>query len=300
MKKLLFRRLKCCLLGDRWVTVLMYHSVAPDAARNWGPWEYAVTPEQFKQHINHIAQEYEPTTLDSLINNSSVPENAIVVTFDDGFQDTLTTALPILETYGVPATVHVTTGFLSDHHAPFEYRVAESLQAMDHIDVSVNGLHLERALPTDEALVRAYDKIKQWGMHVGREKRRELLSQLPDTKGGIKMLTEPEIEKLSNHPLITVGAHGHDHLPLTGRKQSTVKTDIEDCREQLESLTETSIDHFSYPYGAFDYEVTSVVKQLGFKTATTTRPYDFVLSSNKELYYEIPRFDASNGLREII
>lgn len=278
----------------------MYHSVTPNAVRNWGPWRFAITPQQFKNHLDYITRWHEPIMLDSILNDSAVPENGVVITFDDGFQDTLTTALPILEAHDIPATIYVTTGFLPDHCVPFEYGVAESLRTADWVNVSVGGLQLERALPTDEKVVRAYDEIKKWGMHVEREDRYELLSQLPNTDDAVDMLTEADVAELATHPLITVGAHGHEHLPLTTRGEGAVRADIKQCLKQLESLMDRSVDHFSYPYGAFDENVTSILKEFSFKTAASTHPADFVLDLDRQYPYEIPRFDASNGLNDII
>lgn len=296
----LIHRAKYELLGTQWVPVLMYHSIVSKATRNWGPWQYAVTPDRFNRQISYISQEYEPIALSRIIDDTPLPDDGVILTFDDGFRDTLTTALPILEKYEVPATVYMTTGFLSEYNDPFEYAVAETLEKTNYVGISVNGLHLEQPLLTDEATVRAYDEIKQWGMHANRKDRRNLLSQLPSTETTIEMLTETDVEELSTHPLITVGAHGRDHLPLTTRGRSAIKTDIQQCQERLELLTDTSINHFTYPYGEFNDEVISVLKELDFMTAATTRPADFVLDSNVELQYEIPRFDASNGLGGVL
>lgn len=294
------RRAKYDLLGTQWATVLMYHSVAPEATRNWGPWKYAVTLDRFERHVERVAQEYEPVALDRLCDDRPTPEDAVVITFDDGFRDTLTAALPILEEYGAPATVYVTTGFLSNRREPFEYAVAESLRTADDVDVSVNGLHLERTLPTEEAVIRAYDEIKEWGMRVGSDDRFELLSQLPGSDGFVEMLTDEDVAELASHPLITIGAHGYDHLPLTTRSRSVVRADVERCRERLELLTDASVDHFSYPYGSFDGEVISVLGELGFGTGATTRPADVVLDFEGQKRYELPRFDASDGLEGVL
>ena len=42
----------------------------------------------------------------------ALPERPVVLTFDDGFADFFTEALPILQLYNFTATLYVTTGFI--------------------------------------------------------------------------------------------------------------------------------------------------------------------------------------------
>lgn len=62
-------------------------------------------------HTHH----YTPITVTQLIHartQNELPERPIVLTFDDGFADFLTAALPILKHYGFVATLYVTSGFI--------------------------------------------------------------------------------------------------------------------------------------------------------------------------------------------
>ena len=90
--------------------VLVYHSVS-DA-----PWHYAVRPHDFERQIRYLAKHYHPVSLDDVIGYGAGEKNlpprrdAVAVTFDDGYKDFTTHALPILEKYRIPATVFVCAG----------------------------------------------------------------------------------------------------------------------------------------------------------------------------------------------
>lgn len=95
--------------------ILLYHSVddepAPDVAR------WSVTPAQFSEHMTVLRDGGWTTfTLSDLVrlrdSGATWPERAVAVTFDDGFEDVLTRAMPVMD--GMVGTVYVTSGWLRD------------------------------------------------------------------------------------------------------------------------------------------------------------------------------------------
>ncbi|HEX7497136.1 MAG TPA: polysaccharide deacetylase family protein [Candidatus Limnocylindrales bacterium] len=96
------------------IPILIYHSLAAEAAEPYRP--YSMDPGRFAEHMEHIAAGgYETLTVGQLSaalagHNGSVPERPLVITFDDGFEDTYSVALPILTKLGLRSTVYVVTG----------------------------------------------------------------------------------------------------------------------------------------------------------------------------------------------
>src|SRR5206468_3352471 len=95
------------------IPILMYHSIADDASPKFKP--FTVKPALFAENIAYLYhQGYTPMTVTQLMNtfsqaNTLLPERPIVLTFDDGFADFFTAALPILQQYGFVATLYVAT-----------------------------------------------------------------------------------------------------------------------------------------------------------------------------------------------
>jgi peptidoglycan/xylan/chitin deacetylase (PgdA/CDA1 family) len=75
-----------------------------------------VSPERFEAQIAYLRNHgYTPLTVSGLVarrNTNSLPLDPVVVTFDDGFSDFCTNALPILEQYACSATLYITTGYV--------------------------------------------------------------------------------------------------------------------------------------------------------------------------------------------
>lgn len=87
------------------VVVLMYHSIGHPE------WKLAVTPEMFERQMKYLAKNGLAVPLADIVSyargEKKLFAHAVAVTFDDGYRDALTTALPILERYRIPATVFV-------------------------------------------------------------------------------------------------------------------------------------------------------------------------------------------------
>lgn len=101
-------------LTDR-LPILMYHRVAPEGVS--GLDRYRVTPEAFEAQMGWLAANgYYATDLETWRAATrqfrGLPGRAVILTFDDGYQDFYDHAWPILEKYGFTATVFVVPSFV--------------------------------------------------------------------------------------------------------------------------------------------------------------------------------------------
>ena len=97
--------------------VIMYHSVFDTA-----PQEYIVTPEQLESDLQWLRNNgYTSVTAQQLINYTrnkcELPEHPVLITFDDGYYNNLSEALPLFEKYDMHAIVSI-VGKFTDSLAP--------------------------------------------------------------------------------------------------------------------------------------------------------------------------------------
>ncbi|WP_137284654.1 polysaccharide deacetylase family protein [Halorussus salinisoli] len=257
-------------------TVVMFHGVSECASRDWGPWQYTVTPDQLDERLARLCKHHKIVSLDELsawlAGRGSIPEDALVVTFDDGYRDFLTEAVPILERYKVPATVYVSTSLLGAD-PPFEQRLGEALLAMDTIDVTFDGSRIDRSLDSLDDVVSVYEMLRGATKYARTEHREALLSRL-DTSGASteEMLTPTAVSDLADHPLVTVGSHGHEHVPFGMLSGDEIAENVETSVERLASLLGRRPRHFSFPYGSHDRAAIRTVHSRGFESVATTEP----------------------------
>jgi peptidoglycan/xylan/chitin deacetylase (PgdA/CDA1 family) len=100
------------------IPILMYHSISEQAAPKFK--RFAVAPALFQAHMAYLHQHaYTPVTITQLIQAISqvslpLPEKPVLITFDDGFSDFYTEALPVLKHYSFVATLYIVTAFINE------------------------------------------------------------------------------------------------------------------------------------------------------------------------------------------
>jgi peptidoglycan/xylan/chitin deacetylase (PgdA/CDA1 family) len=94
----------------RTIPILMYHSISRVATDRFRP--FTMTPERFEGHLAYLAdQHYATYTVSELVaaleSDTVLPERVALITFDDGFADFHSAALPLLQQYGHRSTLYV-------------------------------------------------------------------------------------------------------------------------------------------------------------------------------------------------
>jgi peptidoglycan/xylan/chitin deacetylase (PgdA/CDA1 family) len=88
--------------------ILMYHMIRePISGAKFN--SLRVSPAMFEKQIRHLHDnDWHFFTLSELITSKhKLPEKSIAITFDDGYEDNLTNALPILKKYQAKATIYL-------------------------------------------------------------------------------------------------------------------------------------------------------------------------------------------------
>ena len=86
------------------LTVFCYHDVSSNPSEFSEKFGLNVYPEEFNFQINFINRNFNVISPDDLI-GGQVPENAAMITFDDGFRSYFKNAVPILEKYNSPSMI---------------------------------------------------------------------------------------------------------------------------------------------------------------------------------------------------
>ena len=173
------------------VPILMYHHVAPmEEARKEGHAPLTVDSGIFASQMQYLADRgYRVITLQTLSDffdaKENLPPKAVVLTFDDGYVDFYTHALPILESHQYKSDLFVPTGLMEnpgyltweqiksastrgvriDHHTWSHANIAQTSETFFHRELDIASQQLiERGYgPTT---IFAYP----YGNHNGQDK----------------------------------------------------------------------------------------------------------------------------------
>ncbi len=257
--------------------VLAYHRVADVADDRYG---LAQSPEAFRAQMRHLREHYHPMSLHDLVESASqgeLPQNAVAVTFDDGYLDMLEIASPILAEFGIPATFFITTEGLEREMTYWWDALERFLSGSDRTDHDELYDRLQRSPPAQrDALLR------ELGVDLTpQDMQRPMLAK--------------EVLRLAERDGHTLGAHGVHHLALPQQPYETQRREIMESKTTLEDLLGMPVTSFAYPYGALDDTTVSLVAAAGFEIAVTCEEASVtgtsVMASNGRL--RIPRRTVS-------
>jgi peptidoglycan/xylan/chitin deacetylase (PgdA/CDA1 family) len=106
------------------IPVLMYHGINSVIGSAHPYFETNTSPIVFARQMQHLHERgYKPIALSTavrMINSGTCPQRSVVITFDDGFRDFYTHAMPILEKHQFPATMFVVSSFMGSRTARFD------------------------------------------------------------------------------------------------------------------------------------------------------------------------------------
>ena len=252
------RRLRRRRVGARRF-VFLYHRIA---SPEHDPFALSVSAHQFEDHLDILRSHCQMVTLDELLDTRSANRSTLAsVTFDDGYTDNLTTAMPILRGVGIPATFFICTGCLGDVRGFWWDRVATAIAAADTAapafeltkDISLTG-----DLSSPDARRRATLDIaaRLQRMHplqrdrVVEELETVLLAGTSHTRESCPVLDEAGVRELGSQPLAQLGAHTHSHPMLSVLTREEQLAEINRGAAILQEITGTRPRFVAYPYGS--------------------------------------------------
>ena len=271
--------------------------------------------EFFKYNCNVVTMEQ---VIEAVKGNSSLPEKAVLLTFDDGYVDNYTYAFPILEEFGFQGSFFIpgktfTTHQLLDvnkiHYilasADIKEFVADVKKKMDEY----RGTEFDYP-PTDELWNQyaTYDRfddketvfVKKMLQTVLPERLRNKISSdlfekyvgVTEEQVAYELYMNPEqIRTLKRHGMF-IGLHGYDHYWLGNLSSDQMREDISKALETMDEFIDRKEWVMNYPYGNFNEGVLEYIKDNGACIGLTTEVR--VAEIGKDPALLLPRLDCND------
>lgn len=271
------------LLNRKQPRILMYHRFSSQVREGF------TSAAAFHAQVRHIKRYYHPLTTAQLVRclfqGEKLPDNAVVITVDDGYQDFYQVAYPILKALEVPATLYVTTGFVDGRLWLWPDQVRWLLSQADHSQPSLHRgpVHIPSGpLPT-RVQHRLTSELTAYLLTLDDElKHREIQSLADDLGLGLPVSAPEAYQAVSWQQLvelqqagIEVGGHTLTH-PSLGRVSAVqAQAEIAGCQAELQQHLGCAERTFCYPNGQpsdFSSALKPMVRDAGFTGAVLAFP----------------------------
>ncbi len=281
---------------------------------------------EFKAQLNYLEKNYEFVTIeeciDAIYKGDDIPDNAVLLTFDDGYKDHYESVFPILERKDIQGV------FFPPAKAILEDEVLD-VNKIHHI-LAIN----EEKDNIGDLLDLIYELLDRYREKYSLKSNEEYYSDLavegrfdPEEIIFIKRLLQRELpdevrsnifndlfdefvdvdEKILSNELymdmdqlrcmqrngMIIGCHGYDHYWLDNISQEKLEDEIKGSLEFLKRVgTPKELWTFCYPYGSYNDEIQKLLNDKGFKLGFTTYPKVAKLIRRSAM--ELPRLDTND------
>lgn len=291
--------------------VLTYHGVLNGST----DYDYLnhnfIAAESFDAQMRYICRHYRPIALRELVaayrDGRTPPARSVVVTFDDGFANNLTVALPILERLSVPFTVFVTTGLLDTPGAMlWTERAKRSLFMYPERSVTVPLAGADRTLDLSSPAARA-DASKAVAQRLKRmppAARNQALDDLERVCGArpvqehererYRFLTWAEAREMAAAG-VEIGSHTVSHPILTTLDDRALRDELVESKHQIETAIGEECVSFAYPNGSpadFGAREKAALRESGYSCGLSLNGS---LNERPDLY-EVDRINVGRHL----
>ncbi|GAA0839853.1 polysaccharide deacetylase family protein [Marinobacter szutsaonensis] len=275
------------------LVILTYHRILPNQSplRQTEQPGMVTTPEALDMHISLLKRfgaEFVALNswLDAQREKKTLPQLAVALTFDDGWQDNFEYAFPVLEKHNVPATIFLVSRRINTTWKFWPEQVLDLLinhpQHLDHkalkwlhpylgdISETTNHSSPYTIMQADSVI----NRLKALDDHTIEKQLEQARNALPALSlphpTSRSLLNKQELETMLTSGLVSFGAHTRHHYRLNHvRSVSDLQNEIAGSLRDLEELGLKPVSIFCYPNG----DITDQGEQLvegHFSAACTT------------------------------
>lgn len=307
------------------VTIIMYHYVR-DLINSRYPKIKGLDVNLFKEQLIYLKRNYTFITMEQLVdafyNKIKLPNNPVLLTFDDAYIDHYTFVFPILNEMKIQGSFYIPSEPIKERklldvnkiHFILASRyntseiIKEIFELLDYYKEEYN-LHDKYYYYKKLAIASRFDNKDV--IFIKRLLQSELPEQLRKTFNSQLFNRFVEVEEsilnreiyLSIDQIKTmkrngmhIGSHGVIHYWLETLSKNKQFSEISKSLDFLKEIG-SNLDYITmcYPYGSYNKETIEILKDLDYKIALTTEVDTVDLENNNPL--ELPRIDTNDILK---
>ena len=274
--------------------IFTLHGVADyDAPADWVPLRDQMHVVKLDAMLGKLCKKYRFLPIEQAVRmiNGVEPamENCAVLTFDDGYRNNFSVALPVLKKHRIPATFYIATDFVESRRPYWfdrlDYVIQKASKQQLCLRVRDHSFKLEDS--ERDKVREVYAQLRKFVKKEHNEER-EFLGILNRLGGELESMSgtslaeviegDPwtavsstnEIADAARDDLVTIGSHTVNHLRLACAEIDEVRRELRMSKAKLQEWTGSDVRHFAYPNGEYDAQSMREVEAAGYDSAVTS------------------------------
>lgn len=259
--------------------ILLYHRID-----DGGDAFLASTPTAlFKRQMEYLAKSSTVCSLEDAVEamlRDDLPDNVVVITFDDGYRDNYVNAFPVLTSLSLTATIFLATGCIGSQGILWHDRVFRAFNTTGATLLKKFGPQRKSySIRTDHEKTRACAELLEVLKGLREEERTLWIDRLierlavedPREVPNL-MMNWDEVREMQRSGM-SFGSHTVTHPILSTLSMARVEDEITKSKAAIEQELRVPIKTFAYPNGRrgdFTEQTKELLRQTGYTCAVTT------------------------------
>jgi len=305
------------------ITVLTLHGVMEKHEQSlWEPIRPQLRPSELESMLKVMSKYYHFITAEQCVGmlDGKIPiiEHALLLTFDDGYRNTIEHALPICEKFGIKPLLFIATGHI-DSGKPFwfdrlDYALQQNMGGI--ISIEYESVNYTFDTTTRETLKVCYQQFRDdckkfFNDDIKMNHLFNALSHKLEIRSGkalcdickhddwSSIATWLLLREAVRGDRIDIASHTVDHWRLNSLTPEQILFQLQQSKIRIENELGIKCDYFCYPNGNYNALAINLVKKSGYIAAFSTdaglcNKYDDLMTL-KRLH-----FPVNKSAREII
>jgi peptidoglycan/xylan/chitin deacetylase (PgdA/CDA1 family) len=205
----------------------------------------------------------------SLSGGPALPDYAVALTIDDGYESVYTLGFPVLREAGVHSTLFVATQFVDE-------RVPLWPDRLEHAFAGAPGDPAARRERLKDLQRRAKDMLPDAREALIAPVEAELGRKLvldASAPENYRPVTWAQAKEMADSGLMEIGSHTHTHTIVTLHGEAAARDELSRSKALVEKNVQRRCDLFCYPNGDFDdfsADSARLLKEAGYLCGLTT------------------------------
>lgn len=278
-------------LSKEGLVVFLYHGVISEqyhSVRNYT--NKHLLADVFYGQMKALSKSGLPLSMEEVLHHietrTPFPAGAFAITFDDGFENNLSVAAPILSDLNIPAMLYLTTNFIDSNAMSWidkiefavQYAKDQKIRLFWDRDILFEISDVSSRIDLLNKVRYFVKSQKKCDPYEFARKLCEIVNIVEPQSSDDpidKKLTWDQVRDIQKTNFLSIGGHGHTHSILSFLSEEKLDLEITTSMNMFKQKIDCSPIHYSYPEGlnhCFSESVIDRLKNAGVRCSPTAEP----------------------------